>query len=94
MRTTIDIPDDLFRAAKAKAALEGRPLKELVLEGLNQVVRTPQPNTPAKKRLKRTRFPIIEGKKDGRVLTNDMVQKAIEDYYDEEARYYAQLMRR
>ena len=29
MRTTIDLPDDLFRQAKARAASEGRKLKEL-----------------------------------------------------------------
>ncbi|MCX6921854.1 MAG: hypothetical protein NT154_01350 [Verrucomicrobia bacterium] len=28
MRTTLDLPDDLFRQVKAKAALEGATLKE------------------------------------------------------------------
>lgn len=32
MRTTIDLPDDLFRQAKARAALEGRKLKELIAD--------------------------------------------------------------
>lgn len=30
MRTTIDIPDSLYRQLKARAALEGRPVKDLV----------------------------------------------------------------
>ncbi len=30
MRTTLDLPDDLFRALKAQAALEDTTLKELV----------------------------------------------------------------
>jgi hypothetical protein len=30
MRTTIDIPDALYRELKAKAALEGLPMKDLV----------------------------------------------------------------
>jgi hypothetical protein len=34
MRTTIDIPDELFRRAKATAALEGGTLKDLVTEAL------------------------------------------------------------
>jgi hypothetical protein len=34
VKTTIELPDDLYRAAKAEAALRGRPLKELVEEGL------------------------------------------------------------
>ena len=31
MRTSIDIPDDLFRHLKTRAALEGTTLRELVL---------------------------------------------------------------
>jgi hypothetical protein len=34
MRTTVDIPDELFRRAKSEAALRGRKLKDLVEEGL------------------------------------------------------------
>jgi len=43
MRTTVDIPDDLFRQAKAEAALRGRKLKDLVVEGLRRVVESPAP---------------------------------------------------
>ncbi len=39
MKTTLDIPDDLYRQAKIKAAKEGRKIKELVSEGLAWVVR-------------------------------------------------------
>jgi hypothetical protein len=38
MRTTIDIPDELFRHAKSEAALRGRKLKDLVEEGLRLVL--------------------------------------------------------
>jgi len=38
MRTTVDIPDELFRRAKSEAALCGRKLKDLVEEGLRLVV--------------------------------------------------------
>ncbi len=34
MRTTLDLPDTLFREAKAQAALEGLSLKELMIESL------------------------------------------------------------
>jgi hypothetical protein len=91
MRTTIEIPDELFRAAKAKAALEGRKLKDLMIEGLQQVVAQPPKR---KRKLHTVKFPLIEGKKDGRVITNEMVAQAIEDYYEEEARHYAQPVRR
>jgi hypothetical protein len=38
MRTTIDIPDELFRRAKSEAALRGRKLKDLVEDGLRLVL--------------------------------------------------------
>ena len=91
MRTTIDIPDELFRAIKAKAALEGRTMKAMMLEGLQLVVQKP----PSRKRkLRKAKFPIIEGGQDGRVLTSEQVQKAIDDYYEEEAGYHAKFVRR
>ena len=34
MKTTFDIPDELYRRAKVEAALRGRKLKDLVAEGL------------------------------------------------------------
>ena len=42
MKTTIEIPDDLFRRAKSEAALRGRKLKELVEAGLRLVLATPR----------------------------------------------------
>lgn len=41
MRTTVDIPDELFRRAKSEAALQGRKLKDLVEEGLRLVLNAP-----------------------------------------------------
>jgi hypothetical protein len=32
MKATVDIPDDLYRAVKAKSALEGRPVREVAVE--------------------------------------------------------------
>ena len=32
MKTTIDIPDDLYRKVKAKSALEGRAVREVTIE--------------------------------------------------------------
>jgi len=42
MRTTVILPDDLFRRAKAKAAREGRTLTSLVEEALTACVDAPQ----------------------------------------------------
>ena len=49
MKTTIEMPDDLYRRAKAEAALRGRRLKDLVEEGLRLVIESPRtaPHRPS-----------------------------------------------
>ena len=42
MKTTVELSDDLYRRAKAEAALRGRKLKDLVAEGLRLVLETPR----------------------------------------------------
>jgi hypothetical protein len=39
MRTTIELPDHLFRQAKARAAMGGRKLKDLIAEYVEQGLR-------------------------------------------------------
>lgn len=55
MKTTVEIPDDLFRQAKAEAALNGLKLKDLLADGLR--LRLAQPPPGKQRRLK---FPIIK----------------------------------
>ncbi|MBV8925630.1 MAG: hypothetical protein JOZ74_09710 [Bradyrhizobium sp.] len=38
MKTTIEVPDELYRRAKAEAALRGRKLRDLVEDGLRLVL--------------------------------------------------------
>jgi hypothetical protein len=42
MKTTIEVPDELYRRAKAEAALQGRKLRDLVEEGLRLVLEAPR----------------------------------------------------
>jgi hypothetical protein len=42
MKTTVEVPDELYRKAKAEAALRGRKLKDLVEEGLRLVLGVPR----------------------------------------------------
>jgi hypothetical protein len=42
MKTTIDLPDVLYRRAKAEAALRGRKLEDLIEEGLRLVLKAPR----------------------------------------------------
>ena len=41
MKTTVELSDDLYRRAKATAALRGQKLRDLVEEGLRRVVDSP-----------------------------------------------------
>ena len=41
MKTTVELPDPLYRQAKAEAALRGRKLRDLVEEGLRRVLDAP-----------------------------------------------------
>jgi hypothetical protein len=42
MKTTVDVPDDLYRQAKIEAARRGTKLKDLVEEGLRTVLESPR----------------------------------------------------
>jgi hypothetical protein len=42
MKTTVEVPDDLYRRAKAEAALRGRKLKDLIEEGLRLLLEAPR----------------------------------------------------
>lgn len=41
MKTTIDLPDEVFPAAKMRAAEQRTTLRELMIQGLRQVLATP-----------------------------------------------------
>lgn len=43
MKTTVEMPEELYRRAKVEAALRGRKLKDLVEEGLQRVLEEPRP---------------------------------------------------
>ncbi len=59
MRTTVDIPDPLYRELKGKAASEGRSVKELVLRGVEQELRG------RRKRDRKVTLPIVPSKRPG-----------------------------
>jgi predicted component of type VI protein secretion system len=42
MKTTVEVPDELYRRAKAEAALRGRKVRDLVEEGLRLVLDAPR----------------------------------------------------
>ena len=57
MRTTLDLPDDLFRRVKAKAALEGATLKETLARYIESGLR--QPAGLGRQPSGRSRLPVV-----------------------------------
>ena len=60
MRTTVDIPDSLYRDLKSKAAGEGRSVKELILRGVEIELQL-----KPKKRGKPVSLPLVRSKQPG-----------------------------
>jgi len=72
VRTTVDIPDPLYRELKGKAANEGRTVKELILRGVEQELRG------RRRRGKRVSLPIVSSKTPGTLdLDNDKIFEII-----------------
>ncbi len=60
MRTTVDIPDALYRQLKARAAREGCSVKTLVLRGVKYEL-----GDRPRKRGRRVTGPIVDSKRPG-----------------------------
>ncbi len=70
MRTTVDIPDPIYRRLKSAAAIQGCSVKELVLRG----VKAELEGTRGRRRGRAIRLPIIDSHKPGWLrLTNRKV---------------------
>jgi hypothetical protein len=73
MRTTVDIPDPVYRRLKSRAASAGSSVKELILSGVRQVLKD-----RARKRRKRIKLPIVRSKRPGTLeLDNDKIFEII-----------------
>jgi hypothetical protein len=73
MRTTVDIPDAVYRRLKTRAASEGSSAKALILRGVEQVLKL-------KRRTARGRveLPIIRSRRPGTVrLDNARIYEII-----------------
>jgi hypothetical protein len=76
MRTTVDLPDQLLRRAKAAAALEGRSLKDLLVEALEARLQVSTGQGPSPRR--RVKLPLVPSSKPGTLrLTGDTVASAL-----------------
>ncbi len=70
VRTTVDIPDELFRSLKLKSAREGVTLKQLIVKALESQIRNVLERKP-----RRIRGPLIRCKsKKPIALTNAEIE--------------------
>lgn len=73
MRTTVDIPNHTHRLLKERAAAEGGTVKQLLLRGVESVLRE-----PITKSVKRLRVPILNGGEPGSLkLDNEQIYDLI-----------------
>lgn len=73
MRTTIDVPDPVYRRLRSRAASEGTSAKDLILRGVRQVLK----ERPRKSR-RRVTLPIIRSKQPGTLeLDNEKIFEII-----------------
>ena len=73
MRTTIDIPDPVYRRLKTRAASEGSSAKALILRGVEQMLKERRRAQP-----RRVELPIVRSKRAGTVrLDNAKIYEII-----------------
>jgi hypothetical protein len=77
MRTTIDIPDPLFRKIKSEAALRGETLKGFLLRAARSELEVRRSDGG-----KRARFPLVRSK----AKTYDLNPKRLAEIMEEEDR--------
>lgn len=76
MRTTVDVPDDLMRQAKALAAMRGVKLKDLITDFISQGLRSGALRSPANHRSKLPAL-IPSAERKMMSVTNEDVEKLI-----------------
>jgi hypothetical protein len=71
MRTTIDIPDETYRELKIKAAREGKPLRQIVLRGIQREL-----EAEGERPVRKLKLPLIPSSRPGTLeLTNEQIDE-------------------
>jgi hypothetical protein len=83
MRTTIDLPDSLFREAKTRAVEQGTSLKQLVTNYIEAGLRGKTAPLSASQRL-RSPSPVAIRREPGAVLTQGLTNRQLNAILEEE----------
>jgi hypothetical protein len=71
MRTTLDIPDDVYRRLKVKAAVGGETLREIALRGILREIESVEENP-----IRKLQLPVIPSSRPGTLnLTNEQIDE-------------------
>jgi hypothetical protein len=71
MRTTVDIPDETYRDLKIKAAYEGKPVRQIVLRGIQRELAGAE-----EKPVRKLQLPLIHSSHPGTLeLTNEQIDE-------------------
>jgi hypothetical protein len=65
MRTSVDIPDSLYREMKLRVAIEGTTIKKIILEGLMERLHKVRPEAAEANQTTRPKLPVIESRAPG-----------------------------
>jgi hypothetical protein len=88
MKTTLNLPEELYREVKIKAVREGVPVTELVIKGLQLLLAA---ETSQRRRVE---FPLIPVRKGSRRITTELVRQTLTEMEEEEDRGIALAGRR
>ena len=89
MKTSLEIPDELYREIKVKAAREGRKISDVIADGLRLILQPPVSAQP--KPQVRLKFPLLPLDPDRPIYSQEDIDRALNE---EEDRRLAALIRR
>lgn len=71
MRTTVDIPDEIYRRLRVKAAQEGKPVRQIVMRGIQRELAGAEENP-----VRKLQLPLIRSSRPGTLeLTNEQIDE-------------------
>ena len=74
MRTTVDIPDEIYRDLKIKAAQEGTPVRQIVLRGIQREL-----EGTVEEPMRKLQLPLIRStRKDKLVIDSEKIYEIID----------------
>lgn len=91
MKTTLDLPDDVVRAVKIRAAEENRKLKDIIADLLRRGL-AQEPRLQAEVR-SRVRLPLVECAHEARPGEEVTPERAADVLLDEEAGWHRDAVR-